>query len=300
MAGSGGDFTTVTTDLSSLSDGTSGFTVTAVAVDDVNNTGATTQVSTVTKDTVAPSVTTFNVTQEDADKFTVEIVADDATTGVDELDLSFSGPGNVVVRTNANNNTAGDTYSFELTYRVDQPGEYTATLESIKDGVDNDGASGETDSANVSAAAEVTYNNDAAVYDGDDAAVQFSVSKSNSDTVQITEIAVDSSDAGADILKERATGSGAGSREVQILASDTGYLEAGDQPNSKYTLGTTTSLTNTAAISGSTDATITLAYFRTDGGGQNDPKVSQRGDTVTVTLVFSDGSTKTIEADVPT
>jgi hypothetical protein len=302
LAGGAGETTSFDVDVSSLADGTTGFSVSAVAVDDVGNTGATKTVTSVTKDTVAPSVTTFNVTRTGADELTVTVEATDATTGVKDLELSFNGPGNVT-RVNANNNSNADTYTYELSYEVDQPGEYTATLDAIVDGVGNDGAAGKSDSATVSAAAEVTYNDDGSIYDGENSAVQFSISNGNQEAVTIERITVTTTDSGSAALKERIKekdAQGPGSREIFISASDDdGYYEAGDGGNDRYSLGTEVALTSTASVSGSGEATFTLYRFYDGGSGGSGSYRDQRGETITVLIEFGDGSTKEIDVAVP-
>lgn len=135
----GGDETVVLVDASPLADGTTSFTAEAIAVDDVQNTGSAAQVNTIKKDTVAPTVDNFTLTKEAEDRFTVTVEGTDVTTGVKDLSLSFTGPG-TVTRTNANNNTG----SFELTYEVSTAGQYQVTLDALVDGLNNNGATGQS------------------------------------------------------------------------------------------------------------------------------------------------------------
>ncbi|WP_276260477.1 hypothetical protein [Haloglomus litoreum] len=295
IQGSGGDTTDVTLDASGLADGA--VSIEAVAIDDVDNTGATLTESGITKDTVAPQVSNYQVTREDDDEFTVTFDATEVTTSIEQVDLSVTGPGQRVAKTNTNNNTNGDTTSYEITYRVDQAGAYDVTLASVLDSVGNDGAGGETGTVVLGTAAErVSYNGDGTADGpgGSTEGVRFSISSLGGPDVTITDIAVSSSGAAGE-LREQNGGTGTWNHEVFIDSGTDGYLETGEGPNDVYTLGSgSTALTSQAIITDTGDATLYLYQFRTSGAGNSGSSIDMQDQSVTVELTFADGTTETV------
>jgi|GEM_PF-661202 len=150
IASGAGGRTNFTVDASSLDDGP--VAVTAVAEDDVGNTGGVAEGDNVTKDTVAPTVSDYNVTGSGSDEITVTFNVTEEETDVDAVDVSISidGPGQVEELIDSNNSTSGNTKSVDVTYRVSQPGEYDVSLASVVDLAGNDGASGQTKTVQVS------------------------------------------------------------------------------------------------------------------------------------------------------
>ena len=145
----GGDnVTNVAFDASALADGNAAVAIEAVAIDDLNNTGSSVQASNVTKDTVAPSVSDFSATGQKGE-FTVAFNATEVTTSIDSVAISADGPG-TIDKTGGNNDTVGNTTSYEITYSVTQNGIYDVKLVRILDSVGNNGSSGETDPADTS------------------------------------------------------------------------------------------------------------------------------------------------------
>jgi len=145
----GGDnVTDVTFDASALADGNAAVAVKAVAIDDLNNTGATLQASNVTKDTVAPAVSDFQATGQ-KDQLTVTFNATEVTTDIVSVAISADGPG-TIDKTGGSNNTVDNTTSYEITYSVTQNGIYDVKLVRILDTVGNNGSSGQTDPADTS------------------------------------------------------------------------------------------------------------------------------------------------------
>jgi hypothetical protein len=147
--GGGGDTTRVTFNASSLSDGSS-VSIEAVAIDDLNNTGATLSESGIVKDTIPPSIDRFEATGQ-GNTFTVTIEATEANSinqdGV-ELNVTPQDPGNSVRSSTVNTfDNSGDSFTYEVEYNVD-PGDYTIELVELADQYGNDGASGQ--SKNVS------------------------------------------------------------------------------------------------------------------------------------------------------
>jgi PKD repeat protein len=293
--GAGGDDTTVTMNVSSLAEGSSengdSFDVTTVAFDEVQNSGASASVQgTIIKDTVAPSVDSYDVSRFDSDEFTVTVEATDVTTGVEDLSLSFSGPGSIVERTSTNNVTNGDTTTFSLRYRVDQPGEYTVTLDSLVDGVGNDGASGQSGSVVVGTTAEnIEYNNDGATFGGN--SVRFSLTNTVGDTYTIQNFTVVNTSANnAETVGNgsRSGGSGYTDEGPELRDNKTGALLDVSSP---FSVGSTQPATGQVTSEETTE--YVLAEFRQSNNQERDP-----GSPVYISIGFSDGSIKTIRLDL--
>jgi len=300
-----GERTNFTVDASSLVDGP--VAVEAVAEDDVGNTGATVQGSNATKDTVAPTISDYNVTGSDGDEFTVTFNATEVTTPVDSLtvDISASGPGQIEAKVSSNNVTSGDTKQFEITYRVSQIGEYDVTLDSVVDLAGNDGASGQTETVAVGSSADRTSyvsGSGSAARSGPESRVDFDIENTGSADVVVTDIEVSASSGGLRAIRENNGGSNSGGQhEVYIASSTPGILEADGTPyyddsgSNAYQLGTRGTLTEAATLTGGERATVTLAYFRNNGGQTTSAADKQ----LTVTLYFQDGSSTTFTFTPP-
>lgn len=146
----GGDnVTNVTVDASGLAEGKNEVRVEAIAIDDLNNTGSSVEASNVTKDTIPPSISDYSVTGGNSE-FTVTFNATEATTSIDSVAISADGPGTIDGSPNSNNNTVGNTTSYEITYSVSQDGVYDVKLVRVLDAVGNNGSSGQTDPVDTS------------------------------------------------------------------------------------------------------------------------------------------------------
>jgi len=183
-----------------------------------------------------------------------------------------------------------------VSYTVDgeeQTDEFVVTPEPPEAAGGDGGGGGGSTAADV-----VTYNGDATTYSGG-SGVEFSVSNTGTAPVTIDEVSVDVTGS-SDLLKESDTGSGARNVEIYVAsAGASGGYDAGDGPNDVYTLGSVVSLSPQPEIQQGDDGTFSLTVFRNDGSGRNDDPVDVRGEEVTVTVSFTDGSSETYTFTVP-
>lgn len=150
------------------------------------------------------------------------------------------------------------------------------------------------------ASSVVSNNDDGSLFNSQSSAVQFSVSNTGTDSVQVSVTSVSSSGSNAQVLKEQSGGSGPDQREIFISSpTDSSYYEAGDGGNDDYALGSSVSLANPASIASGDDGTISLYRFNSGGSGNSGNPVDMQGETVDVTLEFSDGSSTTLQVNVP-
>jgi len=191
------------------------------------------------------------------------------------------------------------THGWSLTLGEDD----VANRSTYDDGiyVDSDSASDWTvetrgEFFDVAVADSISYNGDGTA-DGPNnqqSGVSFSVTNTGSSTVEIIDIAI-SSESNVGELLEKNAGSGQWNREVYVDATTSGYLETGDGGNDEYTLGSgPVSFTSNPVINGGTAATFSLYQFTEPGPGGSGGPVNMTDESVTITLTFSDGSTKTI------
>jgi len=142
----------------------------------------------------------------------------------------------------------------------------------------------------------ISYNGDGTADgpNGDQTGVSFSVTNNGSSDANLTQISIDSSSAAIKVYEGNTSG-GQWGREVFVNANTDGYLEAGNGNYNQdgYTLGSgPTPLTSNAVIGSGGTATVSIYEFR-DGQGNNQ-YINMNSKSVTVTLTFSDGSTKTV------
>ena len=151
------------------------------------------------------------------------------------------------------------------------------------------------------AAGQVEYNDDARRHNGQSSGVEFSVRNTGSGSVTVTDAAVTGGSSGAQVLKEDAGGTGAGSREMFVSSPSTSaYHEAGDGGTSSYPLGTRVPLSNGVQLGSGDDATFTLTFFQSQRGQSlNFDNVDMRGEPFEVTLYYADGSQETITVTLP-
>lgn len=146
---------------------------------------------------------------------------------------------------------------------------------------------------------DVEYNDDGSAIGSGNAEVEFSVSNTGDETVEIESIAVDeTSPPDAVELRETNGGTGPGNRDVFVSGNNDGYYEAGDRGNDRYTVGDTVTLTDgPVSIDPGGDAVVSLTRFYDGGSGDSGSYVDMTGETVTVSLVFGDGTVKTVTVE---
>ncbi|QCJ46388.1 hypothetical protein [Haloprofundus sp. MHR1] len=162
---------------------------------------------------------------------------------------------------------------------------FDLTVSGTASGGDGDGGNGGT------AASDVRYNDDAEPFSGS-STVRFSVSNDGPGPAVVEAITVDTAAAGK--LRERNGGQGAGQHEMHLETDDSGYYEAGDGGNSRYTLGDRVTLIRRATAESGSDITFSLLRFYESGSGNSGDSVDMQNERLTVTLYFADGSAKSM------
>jgi hypothetical protein len=222
------------------------------------------------------------------------------TQGSGSISLNTQNTENATLQYSAGaSDAAGDTVSVELTgVAANNGGTGTETYTVGFSREDADTAS--TTFEAQTAASQVSPNNDASIFNNNNE-VQFSINNGGTFTATVTDIEVQSGTSNADILREEDdTGTGAGQREIYLSSSsDSGYYEAGDNGNPEYTIGSQQQLDSSASVGSGSDLAVTLSRFRTAGGGSSGSAVDMRGETFNVIFTFSDGSTASVEVNVP-
>ncbi|PSQ15427.1 hypothetical protein BRD00_14115 [Halobacteriales archaeon QS_8_69_26] len=138
-------------DVSSLSDGVDAIKPEARVVDDYGNenpSGYTASANNRTKDTVAPAISNFTLTNPSGTDLEVEFASDEALADI--LVEITDGDGNTVARltrADFNEDVSGGEYTYTATTTTGSTGQFTATLLEAKDAVGNEGASGQSDTA---------------------------------------------------------------------------------------------------------------------------------------------------------
>ncbi|WP_123620350.1 hypothetical protein [Halorubrum sp. CSM-61] len=162
-----------------------------------------------------------------------------------------------------------------------------------------DGDSGSDGGDGPTQASGIVSNDDASTFWGT-SGVQFSVRNDGSGVAEIESISIDSTTSQAEVLKEQNGGAGAGQREIYVASSSSeGFHEAGDTGQDRYFIGTQVTLSSDVGIATDDDATITLAFFQTDGAGGSGDRVDMTGEDIDITLYFADGSQKSLVISVP-
>ncbi|WP_188976118.1 hypothetical protein [Halocalculus aciditolerans] len=132
-------------------------------------------------------------------------------------------------------------------------------------------------------ASQIDYNYDASPYNGE-SGIQFSITNTGNDSVEVTDVMVNSS--AADTIYES---SGGNNHEIMV---GSGYYDSGDQAKGRdaYRLETKAPLIRPATVAPGADSSVKLYYFY-DGGRET----NMQYESVTVHLYFDDGSEKTIQ-----
>jgi hypothetical protein len=95
-------------------------------------------------DTVGPSISSFDLTQQSDQVISVSFTSDEQLS---TISVSIDGPETTTLTTGSFSETDnGDgTFTYEATYSTSTDGNYTATLDTAEDDAGNDGATGQTD-----------------------------------------------------------------------------------------------------------------------------------------------------------
>lgn len=161
----------------------------------------------------------------------------------------------------------------------------------------SDGSGGGGGSNPTGSAADVSYvdGSGSAARQGDESRLDFDIENTGSDSVTITNITIDTGSGSIKEVSESRGGQGAGQHEVYIDSSTPGLFEGDGTPYyddngaTAYQLGTTQSLTENAELASGETAVVTVLDFRRNNGNT----ASVAGTQVTITLGFSDGTTRT-------
>ena len=164
--------------------------------------------------------------------------------------------------------------------------------EAPEDAAQNANAAGD---APVRQASVIRYNDDATtVGTGDqlNAGIEFSITNDRGQTVQLKSIVIEGTT--SPDAEELRNGSGTGQT---VMSASSGAVATYEVDNDGYVFTQVAELSSPLSIVPGNDARISLTYF-TDGNRQGNNKVAgyvdMTGETVTVRLEFSDGTTRTI------
>lgn len=198
--------------------------------------------------------------------------------------------------------TEQTTHGWSLTLGEDEVANRTVYTDGVYVDTDSDGdwtIETRSEFFDVAVADSITYNGDGTADgpNGDQTGVSFSVTNTGSSDANLTQISIDSSSAAIKVY-EGNNGGGQWNREVFVNASTDGYVDTGEQNYNQdgYVLGSGPTPLNSTAVIGSSGGTGTISIYEfRDGNNKNTDTVNMTGEPVTVTLTFSDGSTKQIQ-----
>lgn len=137
-------------------------------------------------------------------------------------------------------------------------------------------------------ASSVEYNNDGTTIRSGDSGIEFSVSNTGDESVNIDSVVVESTTSpDATVLRD---GTGSGQQVITVSGANEGSYQVG---NDGYSFGEVADLSSGVSVTSGSDATISLTRFYDGGSGNSGNYVDMSGEDVTVTLQFSDGTQKT-------
>jgi PGF-pre-PGF domain-containing protein/PGF-CTERM protein len=136
------------------SDGT--FTATLnTATDSADNDGATSQSDSVAFDTTAPVISDFSVMNPTGQSVSV---AFNSTEQLSAIDVTISGEESITLDETDFTTAGTSPHTYTAMYQGSSDGAYTATLNTANDSVDNDGASGQSESVTIDTTAPTISN----------------------------------------------------------------------------------------------------------------------------------------------
>ncbi|WP_424013441.1 Ig-like domain-containing protein [Halorubrum xinjiangense] len=168
----------------------------------------------------------------------------------------------------------GDTFSVTVGYKIDGERRTKQFVTTVVNEVT------QTDS--------LTYNGDATTIGSGNAGVEFSVSNTGDETVDIDSVEIESTTSpDATILRN---GTGNGQQVITVSGTNEGSFEVG---NDGYSFGEVATLSASVSVPSGAEATISLTRFFDGGATGNDNYIDMSGESVTVTLTLSDGTQET-------
>lgn len=220
---------------------------------------------------VAPSISSFSVTNPSGQEVTI---AFDSDKQLSTIELSISGAESATLsKSEFSESDNGGSYSYEATYSGSSDGTYTATLDTAEDAAGNDGASGESDSVGVSTGGGGDDSSDDDSGGSDDSTTVDAIASGPSSSIVNTTVTVDGSDS-------------FGSRGIDSYSWDLGDGSTGTGVSATHTYtatGTYTVVLTVTDASGNTDSdsiTITVESNDTetgDTGNENDTEAGEEG-----------------------
>jgi len=152
------------------------------------------------------------------------------------------------------------------------------------------------DGTGGSSAGRSSYSNPVAKVPGQGATSGYQLSFTNNGPAEVTvdTVVVRDTSAAATDVYEAGTGTGSGQREIYVDGDDPGYLEMSGPPSyeenaNRLVIGETRGLNETATVQSGTTGYVAVWEF-VDGDGAG---VDLIGETVTLRIVFADGSVRT-------
>jgi len=165
--------------------------------------------------------------------------------------------------------------------------------EAPEEATQNDnGAIGGGDGSPSEQSSIIRYNNDGTTTVNDNSGVEFSITNIGGQTVELESVVVEETTADATGLLDNRE---EGNQETVITVSGATEGVYKVSNNNQYPIGDVAALSPAVSIVPGNDAVVSLTRFFDDTATGNDNYVNMTDETVTVRLIFSDGTERTID-----